>query len=30
MLALVRRDILDNDKGVLTFVDPLYRLWLKG
>ena len=29
-LALVRRDILDNDKGVLTFVDPLYRLWLKG
>ena len=29
-LALVRRDILDNDKGVLTFVDPLYRIWLKG
>lgn len=29
-LALVKRDILDNDKGVLTFVDPLYRIWLKG
>ena len=28
--ALVKRDILDNDKGVLTFVDPLYRIWLKG
>ena len=29
-LALVKRDILDNDKGVLTFVDPLYRIRLKG
>ena len=29
-LALVRRDILDNDKGVQTFVDPLYRIWLRG
>ena len=29
-LALVRRDILDNDKGILTFVDPLYRIWLRG
>ena len=29
-LALVKRDILDNDKGILTFVDPLYRIWLKG
>ena len=29
-LALTKRDILDNNKGTLTFVDPLYRLWLKG
>lgn len=29
-LALVKRDILDNDNGVLTFVDPLYRIWLNG
>lgn len=24
---LVKRDILDNDRGTLSFVDPLYRYW---
>ena len=29
-LALVQRDILDNDKGILTLVDPLSRIWPQG